>query len=226
MAQKNVHAHPFDFRLCHFTGLGIHIALWKETVKGTKRPFLSSNAKEGIASKACVKQLQSVISRHQEELETHVSLNGFNLHGLWKGATICATSGMTVVPSVPAIARCGEWSVGQVLDCHWHFSQTGDQCLGRVLTGLDPTGLDFDCPPPYFNLDNPMGNPCVKRAMKMTFGWFLDEHLDFTGILCCCLVSIVHHKDSLIHQMVQVPGHNFNSIAVLHEPTLLGNCTN
>ena len=82
LAQKNVHAHPFDFRLCHFTGLGIHIALQKETVKGTKRPFLSKDAKEGTASKAFVEQLQSVVSGHKEKLKTHASLSGFNPHGL------------------------------------------------------------------------------------------------------------------------------------------------
>ena len=75
LAEKNVHAHPCDFRLCHFTGLGIHVTLWKETMQETKRLFLSSDAKEGTASKACVEQLQSVVSRHQEELETHTSLS-------------------------------------------------------------------------------------------------------------------------------------------------------
>ena len=34
LAQKNFCAHPFDFRLCCFTGLGIHIALWKGKMKG------------------------------------------------------------------------------------------------------------------------------------------------------------------------------------------------
>ena len=29
LAQKNVHGHPFDHRLCYFTGLGVHIALLK-----------------------------------------------------------------------------------------------------------------------------------------------------------------------------------------------------
>ena len=82
LAQKNVHGHPFVFRLCHFTGLGIHIALRKETMKGTERLFLSNNAKEGTSSKACVEQLQSVVSRHKEELETHTSLSQFNPHGL------------------------------------------------------------------------------------------------------------------------------------------------
>ena len=193
LAQKNVYAHPFDFRLCYFTGLGIHIALWKETMKGTKRLFLSEDANKGTASKAYVEQLQSVVSRHKEELETHMALSRFNPYGLWKGAATYATSGTLNAPSVPAIARQGEWSVGTVLDCYWHYSQTGDQYLGRVLTGLDPTGSVFDCIPPHFNLDNPMANSHVERAMKITYREFLDEHPDFTRILLRCLASIVHH---------------------------------
>merc|ERR1711884_812893 len=69
LALKNVCAHPFDFRLCCFTGLGIYVALWKE-MKGTESSFLSKNAKEGSASEACVEQLQSVVDRHEEEIQT------------------------------------------------------------------------------------------------------------------------------------------------------------
>ena len=87
--------------------------------------------------------------------------------------------------------------------------------MGRVLTGLDSTGPDFDCLPPHFNLDNPMGNPSVERAMKITCGEFLDECPDFAWMLFGCLASIVHHEDSLTAQMQQVPRHDFNSIAVL-----------
>ena len=32
LAQKNVRTHPFDCRLHCFTGLGAHVAVWKETV--------------------------------------------------------------------------------------------------------------------------------------------------------------------------------------------------
>ena len=31
----------------------------------------------------------------------------------------------------------------------------------------------------------------------------------------------MHHKNALIDQMLRVPGHDFNSIAILHEPALL-----
>ena len=133
----------------------------------------------------------------------------------------CAASGTANAPSGTAIARRGKWSVGTVLDCCWHYSQTGDQCSGRVLTGLDPTSSNFDCLPPHFNLDNPMANSHVERAMKITCGEFLDEHPDFTRIPLRCLASIVHHKESLTAQMHKVSGHDFNNITILHEPALL-----
>ena len=82
LALKNIHAHPFDFKLCHFTGLGVHIALSKDKMKGTESLFPSKNAKEGSASKACVEQLQSIVDRHKDETETHASLTRFNPHGL------------------------------------------------------------------------------------------------------------------------------------------------
>ena len=222
LAPKNVYAHPFDFRLCHFTGLGIHIALRKDKMKGTKSPFLSKNAKEGSASEMCVEQLQSIVDRHKHEMETHMSLTRFNPHGLWKGAATHATSGTAMAPSVPAIACRGEWSLSGALDCCWHFGNKGDQCSGRVLTGLDATGPDFDCLSPHFNLDNPMANSHMARAMKITCGEeFLDEHADFTQILLRCLASIVHHKKSLMARMHGVRGHDFNGVAILHHPALL-----
>ena len=64
LALKNVCAHPFDFRLCHHTGLGVCIALGKDKMKGNKSLFLSQNAKEGSGSESHAEQLQSVVDRH------------------------------------------------------------------------------------------------------------------------------------------------------------------
>ena len=61
-----------------------------------------------------------------------------------------------------------------------------------------------------------MSNPSVERAMKITFGGFLDEHPDFTRILHRCLASIVHYKNALIDQTVRVPGHDFNNVIILY----------
>ena len=86
-------------------------------MKDTESSFLSKNAKEGSDSESCVEQLQSIVDRHKEEIQTHVSLTRFNPCGLRKGAATHATSGTACAPSVPAIARRGEWSTGGVLDC-------------------------------------------------------------------------------------------------------------
>ena len=76
-------------------------------MKGTESSFLSKNAKEGSASEAHVEQLQSIVDRHKEEIQTLVSLTRFNPCGLWKGAATHATSGNTCAPSAPAIAGHG-----------------------------------------------------------------------------------------------------------------------
>ena len=98
----------------------------------------------------------TVVNNHKEELFTHIAKERFNPYGLQKGAATYATSGTTMSPSVPSIALRGEWNIGPVLDCYWHFDKTGDQYLGRVLAGMDPNSSNFDVLPPHFKIENPM----------------------------------------------------------------------
>lgn len=130
--------------------------------QGNKQQCPSKDAKEGTASRSHAEQLQSVVRRHEKELGTHTSLTCFNPHGLRKGAATHATSGTVMAPSVPVTVQQGEWSFSFVLDWHLHFGNSGNQCLGREKTGLDPTSLNFDCLPPHFDLNNPMSHPSVK----------------------------------------------------------------
>ena len=86
---------------------------------GNTRIFLQKGTKKfGSAASRYVEQLTAVVSRHETELKTHMEVERFNPYGLWKGAATFATSGTTMSPSVPAIARRGEWSIGGVLDCY------------------------------------------------------------------------------------------------------------
>lgn len=60
------------------------------------------------------------------ELMNHIPAANFNAYaGLRKGAATHATvcmSGTTAPPSIPSVARRGEWSFGSVLDVYWHFN--------------------------------------------------------------------------------------------------------
>jgi hypothetical protein len=84
-----------------------------------------------------------------------------------------------MAPSIPSIARRGEWSIGKVLDVYWHFDSVGDQYLGSVLAGLHPNSEQFDILPPHWKVRDPMNNATIARGMKLTFRSILTEHPSF-----------------------------------------------
>ena len=99
-------------------------------MKDNSRLFISKNAKSGSASQKYCQQIDAIADRNWEELLVHIAEKRFSPYGLRKGAATFANSGTTMSPSIPAIARRGEWSIGKVLDCYWHFDHVGDEYLG------------------------------------------------------------------------------------------------
>jgi hypothetical protein len=199
LAEKNIFANPFDWKLCFWTGLSIFISLKKENYQNNKNLFLGRRAKEGTASSNYLEQLVTILQRHEEEVNEHMLAHRLNAYSFRKGSATYAVSGTTVPPPLNAVARRGEWSVGHVLDCYWHFCQTGDQYLGRILCGLDPNSNDFDVLPPHWSIMNPMSNnDDVKNGMEMMYGrQFLDEHKDFVPILVRSLACFVYHSNDI-----------------------------
>ena len=183
--------------------------------------FLSKGSKYGSAGHRFCEQLVAVVRNHQEELSTHIQTARFNPYGLRKGAAMFALSATTAAPSVPAIARRGEWSIGKVLDCYWHFNAVGDQYLGRVLAGLDPNSNTFDILPPHWNIQEPMSNQFISNGMKMTYGCILEEHTSFVKVLLRCFACMIHHQQALRDHMYSVPGHEFTKLKVLQNLPLL-----
>ena len=148
-----------------------------------------------------------------------------NPYGLRKGAATHAVSGTTAAPSIPSIARRGEWSIGSVLDVYWHFGLVGDHYLGRILCGLDPNDTNFAVLPPHWNVDDPLGNETISQAMHLMYGPILVEYAgrreNPSGILLRCLACIVYHSERLLETMVKHPGHDFSKLSLLHNSTML-----
>ena len=80
-------------------------------------------------------QLMSLIQPHLQEVANHMDVLRLTAYSNWKGSTTHAVSGTTMPPSTTSIARRGEWSIGVVLDCYWHFASVGDHYLGRPCIG-------------------------------------------------------------------------------------------
>jgi hypothetical protein len=221
LSEKNIYANPKDWRLCWWTGFGIWCCLRTNKFKEKERLFLDKDVKEGTASAKYCELVAGLVSEHTDELMHHMDPERFNPYGLRKGSATHACSGTTAPPSLPSIARRGEWSISQVLDVYWHFCSVGDHYLGRILSGLDPNESSFGMLPPHWSTTKPMENDHIRKAMRLTFGEIVEEYPSMVPILLRSLACMVHHKEGLLEQMVSVPGHDFNKIPIFHDRELL-----
>jgi hypothetical protein len=131
--------------------MGIWCTLNVNNLSGSETLFLSPTAQEGSAACRYQEQLMRLIEANMDAVIHHIRLTHMNAYGIRKGSVTLAASG-TACP--PPIAWPGEWSMGSVLDVHWHFAEPGDHYLGHILAGLDPKKLYFATLPPHWKLDN------------------------------------------------------------------------
>ena len=162
---ENIYANHDNWEKCWWTGFAVWCALNAEALGKHERLFLAPGVKEGAASSGYCEQLLGMVEKHRVEVCTLMQYERFNPYGLQKGAAALATSWTTASPSMPSIARRGEWSLGVALDVYWHFSKVGDHYLGRILAGLDPNDVEFGSLPPHFVVANPLENTVIATAM-------------------------------------------------------------
>lgn len=210
----------------HFSTTGVHCFLNRERLVEDERLFLRNGTKEGAGSSKYHEQILSLVAGHEETIMQHMRVDKVNPYGLRKGAATHAVSGTTAPPSIPSIARRGEWSIGSVLDVYWHFGSVGDHYLGRILAGLDPNDTKFGVLPPHWNVENPLGNTSIREAMDMLYKPILDHYAPGTrenplGILLRCLACIVYHSTNLRRVIESNPGHDFAKIPILNDERLL-----
>jgi hypothetical protein len=225
LSEKNIYANPTNWKICFWTAFGIWCSLQEESLVPDERLFHMSRSKEGTAATKYCEQLVGIIEPYTQEVQNHMRIANFNPYGFRKGAATYAVSGTTAAPSIPSVARRGEWSIGSVLDVYWHFGSVGDHYLGRILAGLDPNDPSFATLPPHWMLVNPMMDECVAKAMRMMYGGIIEAYKgkphDPSPILLRCLASIVYHSESLLDIMENIPGHAFTNMPLLHDRALL-----
>ena len=216
LSEKNIYANPHEWRLCFWTGLCIWLSLrGEDEFDNNSKIFSSKNVKKGTVATNYGEQLMSLIQPHLQEVANHMNYHRLTAYSNRKGSATHAVSGTTMAPSTTSIARRGEWSIGVVLDCYWHFASVGDHYLGRILAGFDPNCADFDQLPPHWTMVDPITNTDIKKGMEMMFGRLLVLHPDSIPVLLRTFACFVFHSDSLRAQMLENSGHDFNKIMIL-----------
>jgi len=225
LSEKNVYANPMDWTMCSWLAFGIYCSLFSGILSESERLFLRKGTKEGTASCKYHEQILGLVKGNEPAIMTHMKVERLNPYGLRKGAATHAVSGTTAAPSIPSIARRGEWSIGSVLDVYWHFGSVGDHYLGRILCGLDPTHSSFATLPPHWIIPDPLGNEFVHEAMVLMYGDIMQAYdgkpENPIGILVRSLACIVYHSEHLLEIVVRHPGHDFSKLTLLQNRPLL-----
>ena len=109
--------------------------------------------------------------------------------------------------------------------CVLTLLETRGLILGRFLAGLDPLKDSFSELPPHWKVINPMDHPRIKEAANILYGPIFDAHLMIDnspkGLLLRCLACVIYHSDELLKVILEIPGHDFTKISILHDALLL-----
>jgi hypothetical protein len=155
---KYIYANPLEPKVCSFLSLGIFFSLESLHFSKAEKFFQLEEQMTAASQRYCGK-LAELFKSNAKNLKAYIYTDHANSHGIRKGSATAVTSGMTLPPPTSSIAALGEWSLGQILDIYWHFTEPGDHYLGRCLAGFDPNSPDFACLPPHFTVTNPMEHP-------------------------------------------------------------------
>ena len=102
--------------------------------------------------------LHRIVAKHPEECSAlGISPGDLGSHSARKGAASHACSGTTVSPPMVSICLRAMWSMGHVKERYLQYEKAGDQYLGRVVAGLDVNSVNFAVSPPYFEIDEDVG---------------------------------------------------------------------
>lgn len=111
-------------------------------------------------------------------------------HSLRKGAATWVLSFAEANPSA-LFLRAG-WTLGSTKDRYVHYSITGDQTIGRLVSGLPIHQSNFAILPPHFESHNSTVSETIQRCYP-----HLVCQTNMGSILRFCLASVIYHLDFL-----------------------------
>ena len=167
-----------------------------------------------------------MMKEHLNTVLQYVREKHASCHGIRKGGATHVTTGTTVPPPIPSMAGSGEWSMGKVLEVHWHFAEPRDNYVGRCIVGIDPSDQQFASLPPHCTVSNPLENEHITKAMKLLYAPILEKwgghcHSDSIGLLPFVLPSMIHHIDWIVNIASSESNHPFATLPLLQEPDLI-----
>ena len=188
---RHVYANPKSPEMCCFVALGIWLV--SASSMNENSALFPSNSEEANFNNWLKNLISSMTD--QDHMENGYNLERIGAHSTKKGGTTYASSLPGFCSIIAAWLRAG-WSLGCVLPAYIHATDGGDQSVGRLLSGLDPSTADLSILPARF-----------RSSDIQTIKWeeilvdFANFPQDFKVLVPYLIASVVHHSDYICNAL-------------------------
>lgn len=184
---RHVYANPLMPEVCSILSLGIYLLCFTFS-EGIVNLFTGNDPYDRYLARLKVIFCRSDVAA---ELSSKGIEDGdLGTHSTRKGAATYVLSGTTACPSlIPLSLRCG-WKLEGVTARYLRYEAAGDQFVGRTVSGLPVSKVEFAILPPFFE-QRPANMPEILSVCFPNAPANLSEVLEF------CLASVVYHHGFL-----------------------------
>ena len=183
---RHIYSNPLMPEVCPIRALAAYALTFPQVFRDGKKIF------PGEASHNRFDQeFKRIMELHDNDyLNINVVYSDLGTHSIRKGgATYCCAG---VHPGPPVISVClrAGWTIGRVKERYLKYENAGDELVGRTLTGIPPTSVDFGISHVYFKSDSRYYQQ-IEEFLSVCFSVILPKLTGFSRVL---LASFIYHE--------------------------------
>ena len=136
------------------------------------------------------KYLQKLVAANKVEVQRlGENIEETGVHSIRKRAATYCCGGRTAAPHMASVYNRAGWTMGKVKDTYIQYAASGDQHIGRVVSGIPVLNVKYACTPHYFSIE-PMNhnNASNEEAQNVCQ---LDDVNTVIGALFPCKITTV-----------------------------------
>ena len=193
---RHMFANPFLPTVCPVVALALHLSCnFNKIALDASTPLFPGKAQCDRFSGILERCLED--NKDQLRQEFGFDPSDIGTHSIRKGAATYLTS-LPGGPSAAATCIRGGWTMGNIKDRYFRYSEAGDQFVGRCLALLNLLTVEFSCSPPMFVVEeNSKLDKSINKVVTTQFAY--ASQVDGFALLCCmCTASLVFHQTWIV----------------------------
>ena len=118
-----------------------------------------------------------------------ITIEDIGVHSIRKGEATYCCGGTTAAPHISEFCNRAGWTVVKVKDTYIQYAASGDQHVGRVVSGLPVLNVKYACTPPYFSIE-PMDHNNASNEDAHNICQFDDVNTVIGALFPCKITTV------------------------------------